>query len=101
MRFGLEDNIIEELCSVFRRYKNVKRVLIFGSRAKGTYRPGSDIDIAVIADDFTLNQRLLMMCDIDDLMLLYGVDIIDYNKQVGKPIYDHINRVGKVLYETE
>ena len=40
-----------------------------------------------------------MMCDIDDLLLLYKVDMVDYKKKVGSPIYDHIKRVGKTLYE--
>lgn len=99
MQYGLEDYVIEGLCSVFRRYDNVNRVLIFGSRAKGNYRAGSDIDLAVVADNLTFEQRMKMMCDIDDLLLLYKVDMVDYKKKVGSPIYDHIKRVGKTLYE--
>ena len=75
MKFGLSDTVIKELQDVFRRHANIKKVLIFGSRSKGTYREGSDIDLAVIGEG------------------------VDYNKKKGTPIGDHIDRVGQVFYE--
>lgn len=48
MKFGLSDTVIKQLQDVFRRYTNIENVLIFGSRSKGSYREGSDIDFAVI-----------------------------------------------------
>ena len=74
MKFGLSDIVIKELQDVFRRHANIKKVLIFGSRSKGTYREGSDIDLAVIGE---------------------GVDIIKKGTLIG----DHINMVGQVFYE--
>ena len=50
MKFGLSDTVIKELQDVFRRHTNIKKVLIFGSRSKGNYREGLDIDLAVIGD---------------------------------------------------
>ena len=55
MRFGLSDTVIKELQDVFRRHANIKKVLIFGSRSKGNYRAGSDIDLAVIGNDIDYN----------------------------------------------
>ena len=99
MKFGLSDTVIRELQDVFRRHTNIKKVLIFGSRSKGNYREGSDIDLAVIGDNIDYNQLLTILCEIDDLELLYSIDLLDYNKKVGTPIGDHINRVGQVFYE--
>lgn len=48
MKFGLSGMVIKELQDVFRRHANIEKVLIFGSRSKGTFRVGSDIDLAVI-----------------------------------------------------
>ena len=48
MKFGLSDKVIDEINGVFRKHSEVEKVLIFGSRVKGNYRPGSDIDLAVI-----------------------------------------------------
>ena len=89
MKFGLSDTVIYELCNV----------LIFGSRSKGNYRSGSDIDLAVIGKDLDYNMLLDIRCEIEDLELLYSVDLIDYNKKKGTPIAEHIDRVGQVFYE--
>ena len=99
MKFGLSDSVIKELHEVFSRHNNIRKVLIFGSRSKGTYRAGSDIDLAVVANDFDYSQLLDILCEIEDLDLLYSVDLLDYNAKVGTPIGDHIDRVGQVFYE--
>ena len=99
MRYGLSDSVIKELQDVFRRHANIKKVLIFGSRSKGNYRAGSDIDLAVIGSDIEYSQLLNILCEIDDLELLYSVDLLDYQKKKGTPIGDHIDRVGQVFYE--
>ena len=99
MRFGLSDTVIKELQDVFRRHANIKKVLIFGSRSKGNYREGSDIDLAVVGNNIDYNQLLSILCEIDDLGLLYSVDLLDYTKKKGTPIGDHIDRVGQVFYE--
>ena len=99
MRVGLSDTVIKELQDVFRRHANIKKVLIFGSRSKGNYREGSDIDLAVVGNNIDYNQLLSILCEIDDLGLLYSVDLLDYTKKKGTPIGDHIDRVGQVFYE--
>ena len=99
MRFGLSDTVIQELQDVFRRHANIKKVLIFGSRSKGNYRAGSDIDLALIGKDIDYRQLLDIATEIDDLELLYSIDLLDYQTKVGTPIGDHIDRVGQVFYE--
>lgn len=99
MKFGLSDTVIQELHDVFRRYANIEKVLIFGSRSKGDYRAGSDIDLAVIGKDIDYSVLLDIQCDIEDLELLYSIDLLDYQKKKGTPIGDHIDRVGQVFYE--
>ena len=101
MKFGLSDTVIKELQDVFRRHTNIKKVLIFGSRSKGNYRAGSDIDLAVIGQDIDYNLLLNIHCEIDNLDLLYSVDLLDYQKKKGTPIGDHIDRVGQVFYEVK
>ena len=98
MKFGLSDTVIKELQDVFRRHANIEKVLIFGSRSKGNYRAGSDIDLAVIGKDIDYNLLLSILCEIDDLDLLYTVDLLDYQKKKGTSIGDHIDRVGQVFY---
>ena len=99
MKFGLSDKVIDEINGVFRKHSEVEKVLIFGSRAKGNYRPGSDIDLAVIGSGLDFRQLFKISCEIDDLELLYGVDLIDYQAKKNTPIGEHIDRVGQVFYE--
>ena len=99
MKFGLSDTVIKELQDIFRRHVNIEKVLIFGSRSKGNYRPGSDIDLAVVGKNIDYSQLLEILCEIDELELLYSIDLLDYQKKVGTPLGDHIDRVGQVFYE--
>ena len=99
MRFGLSDTVIQELQDVFRRHANIRKVLIFGSRSKGNYRAGSDIDLALIGTGIDYRQILDISLEIDDLGLLYSIDLLDYQSKAGTPLGDHIDRVGQVFYE--
>ena len=99
MKFGLSDTVIRELQDVFRRHANIEKVLIFGSRSKGNYRAGSDIDLAVVGQGIDYSQLLAIQCELDDLELLYSIDLLDYQKEKGTPIGDHIDRVAQIFYE--
>ena len=97
--FGLSNEVIIDICEVFKKHSNIQKVLIFGSRAKGYYSEGSDIDLAAVGDDISFNQLMDINIQIEDLGLLYKVDVVDYNKNIGTPIGEHINRVGLLFYE--
>ena len=99
MKFGLSDTVIKELQDVFRHHKNIEKVLIFGSRSKGNYRAGSDIDLAIVGKDIDYRQLLNIQTEIDDLEMLYSIDLLNYQSKVGTPIGDHIDRVGQVFFE--
>jgi len=96
--YGLSNEIIEEINGVFRKYPNIRKVILFGSRAKGSYSEGSDIDLAIVGENISFNQLLELNIHIEDLGLLYKVDLIDYNQIADAPIGEHIRRVGKEFY---
>lgn len=97
--FGLSDEVVRDICGVFERHDNIDEVILFGSRAKGDYSEGSDIDLAAKGNGLTFNQLMDINIQIEDLGLLYKVDVVDYNKNIGTPIVAHIDRVGKVFYK--
>lgn len=98
MQFGLNDNIIQNLNQVFRKYEQISEVIIYGSRAMGNYREGSDIDIAIKGNEIHFSLLQKISDDIDDLMLPWMFDISVYDAIDNKELIDHINRVGKTLY---
>lgn len=99
--FGLSEEVIRDICSVFEKHANVEEVLIFGSRAKGAYSEGSDIDLAVKGKGISFNQLMDINIQIEDLGLLYKVDVVDYHKKSGTPLVAHIDRIGRIFYKKE
>jgi uncharacterized protein len=91
---GLPQKTVEALRSVFKRYPGVKKVILYGSRAKGTYKPGSDIDLAIVAPNLTTTDRLKIENEIDDLLLPYKVDLCLFHQLENDELIAHIQRVG-------
>ncbi len=96
---GIGDWTMNDLRSVFRRHPKVRKVILFGSRAKGNFRTGSDIDLALVGEDIDHEELLRIYNDIDDLGLLYKVDLLHYEEKQGTPIGEPIDRAGKVFYQ--
>lgn len=78
-KFGLSDKIIEDIKSILKKYPEVEKAVIFGSRARGDYRKGSDIDITLFGDKLTNSINTKIFYDIDDLYLIYKIDLINFN----------------------
>jgi predicted nucleotidyltransferase len=93
-RFGLPDSVIERINRVFADYPSIERVLIYGSRAKGNFRRGSDIDLSIIGDRLTDRQLLEIEAKLDDLLLPYTIDLCRFGAVRTAALIDHINRVG-------
>jgi predicted nucleotidyltransferase len=101
-QFGLSDQTMLVIDEIFRAQPHVKGALVYGSRAKGTYRPGSDIDIALFTTkDFTHGDLQHVLRDFDDSILPYFVDVCDYAQIEQGNLKDHIDRVGKVLWQAD
>ncbi len=98
MKYGLKEQIITQINSVFARYPEVEQVILYGSRAKGTYKNGSDIDLTLKGGNLDLAMINKISSDIDDLLLPYSVDISIFSQISNADLVDHINRVGVVFY---
>jgi uncharacterized protein len=103
MKFGLSEATIEKICTVLARYPQVETAVLYGSRAKGNYKPGSDIDLTLYGDeDLTLRVLLRLMSEIDDLLLPYTIDLSIFHTIDDPDLIDHIERrVGIPFYQRE
>ena len=100
MQFGLNGKTIRKMREVLRKYPQVSRAIIFGSRAKGNYKNGSDIDLTLLGDEeLTLDVLRQIMNDMEELLLPYMIDLSIYHQIMDAEIKDHIDRVGKLFYE--
>ncbi len=99
MKFGLSNEIMGQINEVFSHFPQVEKALIYGSRAIGTNRPGSDLDLALLGtvDLEALNR---VRNELDDLNLPYTFDVSIYNQIDNPDLIDHIKRVGAIFFES-
>jgi len=98
MKYGLSEKVIREINFVFSSYPQIKQVILYGSRAKGNYRDGSDIDLSLFGDDITLSLLHNIELSLDDLLLPYSFDLSIYNEIHNSELKEHIDRAGVVFW---
>lgn len=99
MKYGLSDTTIEKICGVFKQFSSIEKVMLYGSRAKGNYKNGSDIDLTLIGTELNHSIHLKVMGALDELLLPYTIDLSVFNELHHKSLEDHIQRVGVVFYQ--
>jgi predicted nucleotidyltransferase len=97
--YGLKEIHINKIQSVFANCTEIDKAILYGSRAKGNFRNGSDIDISLVGSNLNLNRILNIETKLDDLLLPYQIDISIFDKIENVDLIEHINRVGVVFYE--
>lgn len=94
---GLSIMLIEQLKNIFSMFSSIQQVKLYGSRAKGTYRTGSDIDLALTGD--LSHQDLMKIAElIDELYTPYTYDLALLSEIKNVSLIEHINRIGLVIY---
>ena len=101
MKFGLKKEIIDKINSVFKKYPQVEKAVLYGSRAKGNYKNGSDIDLALYGKALDISLLHKINLEIDDLLLPYSFDISAFDQISNPDLVDHIRRKGIVFYALE
>ncbi len=94
MQYGLTDKQFNEILDIITANPAVEEAILFGSRAKGNYRNGSDVDIALKGENLTLTDVLHIDNQLDDTYLPYTFDIILYHHINDPNVIEHIDRVG-------
>jgi predicted nucleotidyltransferase len=99
MKYGLSQSTIQKICAVLRRYPQVEKATLYGSRAKGNYKNGSDIDLTLHGPDLSLNTVYKILDDLDELLLPYTIDLSIFNHISDPDVIGHIQRVGITFYD--
>lgn len=99
---GLPVEVVRKITAVLTQYPQVKSATLYGSRAKGNYKTGSDIDLTLHGgSDLTLSVVYRILDDLDDLLLPYTIDLSIFHDIADRDVIDHIQRVGVSFYERE
>jgi predicted nucleotidyltransferase len=98
MRYGLKNIIIENINNIFSQYPQIEKAVLYGSRAKGNYKTGSDIDLVLYGNKLTLSLVNKVINEIDDLLLPYSFDISIFDHLSNPALIEDINRVGIIFF---
>ncbi|MGB3619223.1 MAG: nucleotidyltransferase domain-containing protein [Catalinimonas sp.] len=98
--FGLRTTDLQAIREALNAFPAVERALLFGSRAKGTQRVGSDVDLAlsgVALDERTVRDIAWQLNE--ETMMPYHFDVLNYDRLDHTALRAHIDRVGVCLFE--
>ena len=93
---GLPPDASARILAVLRSEPAVREVWLYGSRAMGRHRPGSDIDLTLVAPGLRHDDRLRLMAALDDLLLPWSLDL-SLHHELPAPLREHVARVGRRL----
>ena len=95
---GLSQKELEILKEVFKKFDNIKEVILFGSRALGKHRPSSDIDLAIKGNvDINTLSKLKFTLE-EDTNLPYFFDVVIYDNLDNLELKKHIDEFGKRIF---
>ena len=96
---GLKEKHINAITSVFKKYPEIEEAVLYGSRANGNYRNGSDIDLTLKGEALSLSLLFKIETELDDLLIPYKIDLSIYHKIENPDLIEHIKRFGIIFYE--
>jgi uncharacterized protein len=101
MKYGLKEETIQKIQKVFEAFSQVDKAILYGSRAKGNFKPGSDIDLTLKGENLNVSVINKISLQLDDLYLPYTFDLSVYDHIDNKELLDHIARVGFEFYNRD
>jgi predicted nucleotidyltransferase len=102
MKFGLTESTIQKISAVFTHYPQVEKAVLYGSRAKGNFKNGSDIDLTLCGGvDLTMDILYKIIAEMDDLLLPYTIDLSIFNDISDTDVIEQIQRVGIPFFEKQ
>lgn len=98
MDTGLNLDSTSKICAVFKKFPQVEQAILYGSRAMGTFKSGSDIDITLLGHDLTQDLIWNISQELDDLLLPQVFDLSLFESLDNPELKEHIARVGIIFY---
>jgi uncharacterized protein len=99
MNSGLTEEAVAQIRAVLFKHPEVEKAILYGSRAKGNYRPGSDIDLTLLGNHLTQKIVAGIQSELDEGLLPYRFDLSVFSQITHPDLLEHIQRVGVVFYE--
>ena len=97
--FGLPDKTLATIRQILAESPAVEKAILYGSRAKGNYRPGSDIDLTLVGDQLDLRILGDIATRLEESPIPYFVDVSLWKQLNHAGLREHIERVGVIFYQ--
>jgi len=101
VKFGLGAEVIASIQGVFTAHPEVQEVILYGSRAKGNYKVGSDIDLSMKGDGINFDVLSKISQELYDLPIPYTVDLSIFSNIDNQALQEHIERVGVPFFKRD
>ena len=99
MSFGISKNDIEYITEAIKKHPEVEKAVVFGSRAMGNFKNGSDVDIALFGDKVNFSVIAQIKDELqEESPMPYLFDIVDFTHSKSNGLKDHINQFGITLF---
>lgn len=99
VRIGLNEAAFATLVSAVSKHAAIDRAIVYGSRAKGNFREGSDIDLTLDANNLCEQDFSSIWHELEESSLPYLIDLSKLQDLQNTDLLEHIHRVGIVIYE--
>ncbi len=99
METGLSQDAIIKIQRTLSQFADIEKAVLYGSRAKGNYKSGSDIDLTLYGAGLSQETLMDVSMALDDLLLPYTIDLSIYASLDHPALREHIDRVGLVFYQ--
>ena len=99
MQFGLPQSVIAQITVIFRKYDKLEKVILYGSRAMGNYKNGSDIDLTLVGPEISDRDFHCMIHDLEELNIPYSFDLCLMSAIDNSELIKHICDKGKIFYQ--
>ena len=98
---GLPEITCVVIQNILEKYPMIEKAVLYGSRAKGNYKPGSDIDLTLLGDALDYQILSAVACELDESSIPYTVDLSWFEEIENPVLIEHIQRVGIIFYQTK
>lgn len=101
MKTGLTFEQLDEIRKITSEYSSVVKVMLFGSRAMGTYSPASDVDLVLMGKDISIKDQIRISSRLNESKSLLKYDVVRYSTIKNEKLIAHIKKYGVVVFESE
>lgn len=99
MAYGLKDSEFNQISALFAKDDDIEKVILYGSRAKGNFKPFSDVDITLIGSKLSKDNLRKLVLALDESFLPYIFDVSIFSKLTNPDLISQIKSTGIVIYQ--